>query len=196
MFGTVRSHRAASGRNIRNRSVLLAAGAVLMGWAGGASAAPSDKVLATFSRLDVALTGHVSARCELGGGANISLGELAGNAGASARLPLGCNVPFDLTFKSARGGLAHITQPGGEGPYAGTLGYTLNVRVPLIDPTPSTMRGMFESRELLNSRTLSSGEAVAAGDAQLEIRTLPTVGAGLLAGRYSETLTVTVSPRV
>ncbi len=198
MVQFIRLSHAASRRSYRRTSVLAAAvsGVVVLGWAAAASAAPSENLVATFSRLDVALSGRISARCELGGGADIDLGELRGNEAVSARVPLGCNVPFDLSFQSARGGLAHITQPGGEGPFAGTLDYTLSVKVPLVDPTPSTMQGLFESRQLMSRRTLSSGEAVAAGDAQIEIRTRSPEGAGLLAGRYSETLTVTVSPRV
>ena len=89
-----------------------------------------------------------------------------------------------------------MTKPRGEGPYAGTLGYTLTVTVPTLKPAPAVMRGAFNSEELASGRTLSSGEAVAAGGGHLQLRTAMPRGAGLLAGEYSEVLSVTVTPRV
>lgn len=151
---------------------------------------------ATFSRVDMMVVGRISARCDLNGGGDIDFGELAGGLTARTRVGLDCNVPFDLSFQSARGGLAHVTQPAGEGPYAGTLGYTLDVRVPVVGPRPSTLRGRYESRALTAPKTLNSGEAIAAGSAQIEIRTARPEGEGLLAGRYAETLTITVASRL
>lgn len=151
---------------------------------------------ATFSRMDMMLAGRISARCDMAGGGDIDFGELSANQTARVRVGLDCNVPFDLSFQSARGGLAHAVQPAGEGPYAGTLDYTLNVQVPLAGPHASTLQGRFDSQALLSRKTLDSGEAIAAGDARIEIRTGLPEGAGLLAGRYSETLTITVASRL
>lgn len=149
-----------------------------------------------FSRVDVILAGSISARCDVSGGGDIDFGELVGNQTARARVALDCNVPFDLSFHSTRGGLAHTELPGGEGPYSGTLDYTLDVRVPVIGPRRSTLRGSYESRSLRSRKTLRSGDAIAAGGAQIEIRTGVPQGAGLLAGQYSETLTITVASRL
>ena len=172
------------------------AGASGLLFAGVAAAEPGDTSLNMFSRVDVAVSGRISARCELAGGGDVDFGELSGGEMVSARMSLGCNVPFDLSFQSARGGLTHTTRPMGEGPFAGALPYTLNVRVPVLKPAPGTVSGRYESRQLLSAKTLSSGEGIAAGDARIEIRTHDLEGAGLLAGRYTETLTVTVTPRV
>lgn len=148
------------------------------------------------SRLDVVLNGQITPSCRLGGGGDVDLGEVTGGEQIEASFSLGCNVPFELSFRSARGGLAHVTQPRGEGPFAGTLGYTLTVAVPTLRPAPAILRGAFTSAELASGRTLSSGEAVAAGGGRLRILTAMPQGAGLLAGDYSETLSVTVTPRM
>lgn len=148
------------------------------------------------ARLDVVLNGKITPSCRLGGGGDVDLGELTGGEQVEASFALGCNVPFELNFQSMRGGLAHVTKPRGEGPYAGTLGYTLTVTVPTLKPAPAVMRGAFNSEELASGRTLSSGEAVAAGGGHLQLRTAMPRGAGLLAGEYSEVLSVTVAPRV
>jgi len=148
------------------------------------------------ARIDMELAGRISARCDLVGGGDIDFGELTGGETARVRVGLDCNVPFDLSFESARGGLAHAVQPAGEGPYVGTLGYTLSVRVPVVEPQPRMLSGSYESRSLMARKTLVSGEAIAAGDVQLEIRTARPEGAGLLAGAYSETLTITVASRL
>lgn len=148
------------------------------------------------TRLEVVLNGRIAPVCKLSGGGDIDFGVLDGNEQADASFGLGCNVPFDLSFQSTRGGLAHATKPRGEGPFAGTLGYTLNVAVPTLSPGPGLMSGSFTSRDLMGRKTLSSGEGVAAGGGRIQIRTQAPSGAGLLAGEYSETLTVTVAPRV
>lgn len=179
------------------RRLALVAGAALMACASSAVAGERPQPGATpFSRVDVLLTGHITERCDIRGGGDINFGELTGNQSATARVALDCNVPFDLSFQSARGGLAHATLPGGEGPFAGTLDYTLDVNVPVIGPHASNLHGRYESRALLARKTLSSGEAIAAGQAQIDILTGTPLGAGLLAGQYSETLTITVTSRL
>lgn len=178
-------------------SVAIAACAVST--AAVAESAPSADTsrLGVFdNRLDVALVGRINARCELGGGGDIDFGELTGGEVATAQMALECNVPFDISLTSARGGLAHMTMPRGQGPFAGTLPYDVRVRVPTLRPEPGVLEGRFRSDDLISRQSLSSGNAIAAGGARLEIRTAMPSGAGLLAGSYTETLTVTLSPRV
>ncbi|MFN4295762.1 MAG: hypothetical protein ACK4FB_02895 [Brevundimonas sp.] len=169
---------------------------IMMCATAAVAAEPITPDASSFSRVDVILAGSISARCDVSGGGDIDFGELVGNQTARARVALDCNVPFDLSFQSARGGLAHTALPAGEGPYAGTLDYTLDVSVPVIGPRRSTLHGRYESRSLMSRKTLGSGDAIAAGHAQIEIRTGAPLGAGLLAGQYSETLTITVASRL
>lgn len=160
------------------------------------AAAQSGSFGATFSKLDAVVTGRIRDRCQLAGGGSISFGELTGRETAVAQLALDCNVPFALGFESARGGLTHATLPSGQGPFAGQLGYTVDIRVPTLSPRPAVIHGRFDSAELRTRRTLSSGEAIAAGGGRLEFRTLLPTGAGLLAGEYSETFMVTLTPQL
>lgn len=165
--------------------------------AGTASAEPVvDRPVASFSRVDVVLAGRISARCDLAGGGDIDLGELTGGQVVRARVALDCNTPFDLSFQSARGGLAHAELPNGQGPFSGTLPYTLDVQVPVAGPRRSVLQAQYDSRSLLARKTLGSGDAIASGGAQIQIRTGSPAGAGLLAGQYAETLSITVASRL
>lgn len=160
-----------------------------------AAAAQADSIESA-TGFDVLVTGRIVADCRLSGGGVIDFGELTGNEVVTADLGLRCNVPFDLSFESASGGLAHVAKPRGEGPFAGTLRYTLNVAVPTLAPQDGMMSAAYSSAELTARKTLSSGDAIAAGGGRLQIRTQPSEGAGLLAGDYAETLSVTIQPRV
>lgn len=182
-------------RSISLPAVAGLAAAVLAG-AASPAAAQVKALEATFSKLDAVVTGRIADRCELAGGGEINFGELTGQETAVAQLALNCNVPFELGLQSARGGLTHATLPRGQGPFAGQLGYTVDIRVPTLSPRPAVLQGSFNSVELQTRRTLSSGEAIAAGGGRLEFTTLNPVGAGLLAGKYSETFTVTLTPHL
>lgn len=181
----------------RRSGLALAAGLL----AASLSAAPAlahgpDKNVVLGRSLDVAVTGRIASRCMLSGGGDIDLGELRGGEGAQAAFVLDCNVPFDIDVRSARGGLAHVTKPGGEGPFAGLLEYDMRLVVPTVRPAPATVEGRYTSRELMARRTLSSGDGISAGGGLIEFQMRRPEGAGLLAGRYTETVTLTVTPRM
>lgn len=163
--------------------------------AGSASAEPvRDSGLA--GSLDIIVKGRITPNCRLSGGGDINFGELTGGQQVEADFGLSCNVPFDVSFQSQRGGLAHTTKPRGEGPFAGRLGYTLNVAIPTISPRAATLGGAFTSENLVAKKTLSSGEGIAKGGGRIQILTDRIEGVGLLAGEYSEVLNITVTPRV
>lgn len=148
------------------------------------------------TRIDLTLVGSIAPRCALSGGGDINFGELRGGEGAAAGFGLDCNVPFDVEILSARGGLAHAQLPQGQGPFAGLLEYDLRLTVPTLRPTPANVQGNYSSRELRTRRILSSGEGISAGGGTLEFKMRQPEGAGLLAGQYSETLNLTVTPRM
>jgi len=81
-----------------------------------AAAAQADSIESA-TGFDVLVTGRIVADCRLSGGGVIDFGELTGNEVVTADLGLRCNVPFDLSFESASGGLAHVGKPPGEGPF-------------------------------------------------------------------------------
>lgn len=146
--------------------------------------------------LDVVVKGKITASCRLSGGGDIDFGELTGGQQVEADFGLACNVPFDISFQSQSGGLAHVNKPRGEGSFAGRLGYTLNVAIPTINPQAATLAGSFASENLIAKKTLSSGEGVAQGGGRIQILTDRPEGVGLLAGEYFEVLNITLAPRV
>lgn len=156
-------------------------------------------VYASFKSVDLTLHGHIREVCEVSGGHAIDFGnELRGGISVPAVFGLECNTPFELTVASSQGGLAHRTMPSGQGPYSGTLIYTVDVKVPVhrSAKVPGVLHGQFNSAELFGKRTLSSGDAIAAGGGEFVLRTEQPRGAGLLAGDYSDSLTITVAARL
>ena len=151
----------------------------------------------TTANLNLVLTGRIEQRCAMSGGGDFDLGQLTAGRAAGGVFSLVCNVPFDLRLTSANGGLAHEEKPTGEGPFAGLLAYDVRVRVPVLEPDPQVLQGTFGSPDLSGGAVLSSGDAVSGpGEGRLEIVTRPIPQPGLLAGRYSETLTLSVTPRI
>ncbi len=168
--------------------------------AGSASGAVAEDVgrsdLRAASRgLDLTLNGHLPAECRVSGGGDVDFGRnLGGGLAATATFGFNCNIPFAIKVASVRGGLTHATQPRGEGPFAGTLGYTMDVRVPTRNASGpgSTVGGRFSST--VRSKTFHSGsDAIATGGGTISFLTDTPEGAGLLAGEYSDTVTVTVA---
>ena len=149
-----------------------------------ALAKPVVDTLDVGKTLNVNVVGQIVPRCEIQGGGDIDFGELTGGERATALFGLNCNVPFDLGVTSARGGLAHVTKPQGEGPFAGVLPYDVTLTVPTLRPEPRTVQASFSSADHVGMLS------------KIEFRTRQPTGAGLLAGQYTETLTVTVTPRV
>jgi hypothetical protein len=176
----------------RGRGLLAIAAVTLVLGATCARAETSSPA----GQVNLTLSGDIVAACNLDGGGSVDLGELRGGVGFSAKLGLFCNVPFDLTLRSANGGLAHERLPLGQGPFAGTLGYRVKVQVPLSTPNHTSMGGDFTSEQLRAARSISSGSGIAVGGATLSLVTQQPTGSGLLAGKYSETLNLTLSPRV
>lgn len=64
--------------------------------------------------------------------------------------------------------------------------------MPTMRPTPAVVQGGFYSQQ--RTATLSSGDGISAGSSKIEIETRRPIGAGLLAGKYSETLRLIVTP--
>ena len=184
------------GRGQAFASALVIASA-LSGVASNAAASspPSKDVMVSTRSLDLVLRGHLDARCEASGGGVMDFGSaLRGGMEIRAGFGLDCNIPFALKVTSSNGGLAHATSPRGHGPFAGTLRYTMDVRVPTLTAAGpgADVGGSFGSEA--RSQTFVSGlDSIAAGGGVLSILTQAPEGAGLLAGSYTDTVTITVT---
>lgn len=146
--------------------------------------------------LDIAVSGTIGQRCALGSIGDMDFGDLQRRGlGAQSRVAFECNVPFIMTITGQGGALTHSAMPQGQGPYAGALPYSLGIAMPVRHPSAEVVTRTFESRELQAGGSISSNGGIAADGLTLSIE-LGHLGntAGLLAGNYSETITITVSP--
>ncbi|MFV0643084.1 MAG: hypothetical protein ACK5NN_01065 [Sphingomonadaceae bacterium] len=165
------------------------AGAV-QAFASDTSAGNSDQ------SLNLVINGAITARCSVGGGGEIDLGQMTGREAASARFDLACNVPFDLIATSASGGIAHEVKPEGEGPYKGMVPYRLGIELAGSAPQAVQLRGDFTSGEMVGGAVLSSGDAIAIGGGRIQLQGELPSGQELLAGRYRDSITIAINPRV
>lgn len=174
-----------------------AAAALLLSSAVATTANAKDSAAAFDGvSLNVVLSGHITAKCSIGGGGTINLGKLTSNKRATAKFDVGCNVPFEMVFQSASGGMAHATQPQGEGPYVGMVPYRLGVTVPGLSPHQVQLHADFTSNQMVSGATLNSGEAIAAGGGEISLQTEMTQGSDLLAGKYADQIRIVINPRV
>ena len=146
--------------------------------------------------VQIAVDGTISQRCAMGSIPNIDFGDLnRGNLSVRARVALDCNVPFTMVISGSTGGLTHTTMPLGQGPYSGAVPYALGISMAVRHPSVETVNRVFDSRELRSGGSLSSNGGIATDGMMLSIELgTPSGEAGLLAGNYAETITITVSP--
>lgn len=180
-----------------HRIVMAAAAMSLVALAPAqASAGDPDALDAGVERLDIEVAGHIAPRCGMGSIEDRHLGSIdGGGMSLQTELALDCNVPFALTFASANGGLAHATMPLGQGPYAGRLAYQMQVDLPVRLPRQRTVSRAFSSDQMRAGAVVSSLNGISDGPARIRMYFETARGAGLLAGRYSETVTITLAPR-
>lgn len=147
-------------------------------------------------KIDIAIRGSIRQQCALGGIGDMDFGNLQRRGlGAEARVAFNCNMPFTMTIRGQNGGLANTLIPGGQGPYAGTLPYSLAVQMPVRHPAVQMLNRSFGSRQLQAGGTISSNGGIATDGMLLTVELgTPSGEAGLLAGEYAETITITVSP--
>lgn len=173
--------------------VAMLVGAVGLACASGPAAAEEiDNV----RNVQIALNGEIRQRCAMGSIGDIDFGDLNRRGlGSQTRVALDCNVPFTMTITGQSGALTNSAMPQGQGPYSGSLPYSLGVSVPVRHPSGEVVTRTFASRELQAGATVSSNGGIATDGMSLSIELgQPSGEAGLLAGDYSETITITVSP--
>lgn len=164
--------------------------------AGAASAAPpSGAEIANLKSLDVAVAGRISERCQMGSIGSIDFGNLErAGLGATARVPFDCNIPFTFAIKANNGGLAHEGLPEGQGGYAGTVPYSIDIEIPVHRPRPGQISQHFRSEQLVAGREFSSRGGISYDTLVLTMNLASSERRSLLGGEYSETLTITITP--
>jgi hypothetical protein len=163
-----------------------------MALATPASANESDNARS----IDIAVSGSISEYCAMGGIADMDFGNLERRGlNRTAQVAFNCNIPFTLKINGKRGALTHSTMPNGQGPFDGQLPYSLSVEMPVHHPAAQMINKSFTSRQLVAGGVISSNGGIATDGMVLGVELgMPSGEAGLLAGDYSEMITITVSP--
>lgn len=171
-----------------------AAMTAIIGAFGGASAR-AEAIMGVKS-LDMLVHGTIGQHCAMGGVGGMNFGDLTRpDLQASAAIQFSCNVPFQVKVQAANGGLTNQTFPNGQGPYSGSLPYTIGFAVPVRKPAEWMVSADFNSRDLRAGRTFNSAGGIATQGMMLNVALgRPSGEAGLLAGDYSETIVITVTP--
>lgn len=139
--------------------------------------------------------GDVTQHCGISSPGNVDFGNLERD-GLQADLAFGldCNVPFVMKVEAQYGALTNTEYPKGQGPYGGSLPYVLDFSIPARTPSAIVIREAFNSHDLIGGKSISSGGAIATEGMQVHVTLGHAEGeAGLLAGNYGETITITMS---
>ncbi len=148
------------------------------------------------NRLQLSVHGSIPEHCAIGSVGDMAFGDL-NKTGIQrvAAVGFNCNIPFQISIRSANGGLANEAFPHGQGPYAGLVPYSIALSIPLRRPNSDVLTKSFTSTALMAGASLTSGGGIAVDGMRLTVALAPpTAEAGLLGGRYSETVTITVAP--
>ncbi len=161
-------------------------------WAAPARA----EQIAGVKSLDLLVHGTISQQCAIGQIGDMNFGDISRpDLQANVAVQFKCNVPFQLQVRAAHGGLTNREFPHGQGPYAGSLPYSIGFEIPVLKPAAAMVAGSFQSRDLVGGRTLGSEGGIANDGMRLNVSLgRPSGEAGLLAGDYSETIVITVAP--
>jgi spore coat protein U-like protein len=160
------------------------------------SAAPAEEI-GGLKSLNVAIYGRIDERCAVGAIDSVDFGDLTRPGGRThSQVSLDCNVPISVTVSAAHGALANDRYPAGQGPYAGSVRYSLGFKVPVRRPSQSVVLRNFRSGDLVGAgQTFTTGDGIAVDGMSLEVALeKPTAEAGLLAGSYGDTIEITVTP--
>ncbi len=147
-------------------------------------------------KVEITLQGAISEHCAIGSIANMNFGNLERQGlGRETRVGFDCNIPFTMMIRGERGALTHLSMPNGQGPYGGAVPYSLAIEMPVRHPASEMVRRIFGSSELLAGGVFTSNGGIATDGMVLAVQLgRPTGEAGLLAGDYTETITITVNP--
>lgn len=171
------------------------AAALLISPGAAVSEAVSKPSAGAVPSVSIAVEGEVRSVCQLPAVPDLDLGNLAqSRRTATFEFPIRCNQPFELEIRSG-GALTHHEIPEGQGPFAGALPYSLEVALPLRGPSSSRMATRAaDSAQLRRGVLVTTGQDISAGDGTLTLVLANNPAPGLLAGRYGDTITLTLKP--
>ena len=139
--------------------------------------------------------GDVTQHCEISSPRDVDFGNLEGaTKQMELKFGLDCNVPFVMQVQAQNGALTNLEYPRGQGPYAGSLPYSLSFAIPTRMPGAAIVRRSFNSGDLVGGQSISSQGGIATQGMDVSVALGKTNSeAGLIAGEYGETITLTLS---
>ena len=157
-----------------------------VGYAAEMDAAQSQKV---------SVHGDIASHCSISSPGDVDFGDLNQvPMRADLRLGLNCNIPFSLSVRADHGALTNAEFPGGQGPYSGSLPYELGFTIPTRMPSARTVTETVSGGDLIGGKSISSRGGIATEGMGVTVTLGHANGnAGLIAGDYAETITITVA---
>lgn len=180
-------------RGTMNKLLILIAGALLP--VSVAHAEESDDASPEASSLTMRVHGDIEQHCQISTPKSVNLGDLQSpNVHADINVGFKCNTPFVLNIQADKGALTNVSSPNGDGPYAGALPYSMALSLPVRMPSNALISRTFTGANLKGGQQVSSQGGIATDGFTLSlVGGTPAGSAGLLAGDYGETITLTVS---
>ena len=158
------------------------------------TAAFASPAYAQSQSLDIQASGTIAASCSLTKASEFLAANLSANGSVSATATVNCNTGFSIAAASANGAVKRV--PPGTPPanFSNSLAYSFSLSVPLDSGGPA-VANCSSAAMLANSCSLSSGGGTAAAKtATLTASwTIPVLPTRLLAGGYSDTITLTIA---
>jgi hypothetical protein len=186
-----------AGRLLGSARVRLAGAALSAALVLGVTATPAAaQEFSNVKSMDIAVQGSIAQRCQMGALPTVDFGDLTRpGKSAAAKVALDCNMPFTMLIKAQNGALVNSEMPHGQGPYAGSVPYSLDIEMPVRRPTSELITKVFEGRSLMGGQAISSAGGIAIDGLLLRL-SLGSVSseAGLLAGQYGEVIEITIAP--
>ena len=99
-----------------------------------------------------------------------------------------------MQVQAQHGALTNQEYPQGQGPYAGSLPYALTFAIPTRMPNAAIVRRTFNGLDLIGGQMISSQGGIATEGMSVNVALGKSNSeAGLLAGEYGDTITLTIS---
>jgi hypothetical protein len=159
-------------------------------FAGSASAGQNDRV-------QLRVSGFVAPKCDVKIAQTSHKLELETKVSSTARIPLdiNCNTPFKVNLEAQNGRLKLQDKTGRQHRLVPTsVPYEARLRLPVRSPKPRIIRRNFKGENLVSGRSVSTGNGISAGRAQLVLKTIPQPRRFYAAGTYKEVIKVSVTP--
>ena len=144
--------------------------------------------------VQITASGTIASSCTISKASDFAAADLSVNGNRTATATVSCNTGFSIAASSANGALKRVPPGAPPANFTNSLAYSFSLSVPLDSGGPA-LANCTSAALLANSCSLSSGGGTAtARTATLTASwTIPALPIRLLAGGYSDTITLTIA---